>query len=234
MISHKHKCIFIHIPKCAGSSILKYFHPKEKLNWQKPNYDIFYGWCPDRKIHLQHATTKQLLETGLVSKEMWHEYFKFTVIRNPWDRSYSDYLWMQKERKVEGSFFDYINKEGVFNEILTNNEVMEYRGDHLMQQTDFIDIEGENKMDAIIRFESLQAEMNGILQKLGLNEKFKIHENKSPLKRRPHYSDFYTESSKNLVDDIYKDDIKSLGYVYENKPNLFFRLNSVLKKFHHK
>ena len=63
MISHQHKIIFIHIPKCAGSSIKDYYFNSPQLDWKTPNYDLLYGWCPKRKIHLQHATSKQLLET---------------------------------------------------------------------------------------------------------------------------------------------------------------------------
>ena len=67
MISHDHKCIFIHIPKTAGSSINKFYFNAKQLDWTTPNYDILYGWCPDRKLHLQHATPIQLLQTGLIS-----------------------------------------------------------------------------------------------------------------------------------------------------------------------
>ena len=78
MISHKHKFIFIHIPKCAGSSIRDFYFDTPNLDWKIPNYDLLYGWCPKRKIHLQHATAKQILETDLVSRAVWDNYYKFT------------------------------------------------------------------------------------------------------------------------------------------------------------
>ena len=65
MISHTHKIIFIHIPKCAGSSVEVYFKNKT-FDWTKPSYKNLTGWCPKRKIHLQHATSKQLLELDLI------------------------------------------------------------------------------------------------------------------------------------------------------------------------
>ena len=110
MISHQHKIIFIHIPKCAGSSIKDYYFNSPQLDWKTPNYDLLYGWCPKRKIHLQHATSKQLLETELISEQVFKTYFKFTFVRNPYDRSYSDYLWVQKDRKIKGSFKDYCQR----------------------------------------------------------------------------------------------------------------------------
>ena len=70
MISHKHKCIFIHIPKTAGTSINTFFHPGVDFHYDKPDYDRLFGWCPERKFHMQHATSKQLLETEPMKKVM--------------------------------------------------------------------------------------------------------------------------------------------------------------------
>ena len=75
-----------------------------KLDWKEPNYDLLYGWCPERKIHLKHATSNQLLDLGLISKEIWEEYFKFAFIRNPYDRAYSDFLWIQNDRNIKGKY----------------------------------------------------------------------------------------------------------------------------------
>ena len=104
MISHKHKCIFIHIPKCAGTSIKYFLFPDENVHWFDANYEVVHGWCPQRKFFMQHATSKQLVETGLISREQWDTYFKFTFVRNPWDRAVSDYFWMMKDRKIKDSF----------------------------------------------------------------------------------------------------------------------------------
>ncbi|WP_431111012.1 sulfotransferase family 2 domain-containing protein [Winogradskyella poriferorum] len=224
MISHKHKCIFIHIPKCAGTSIFKFFHPEAKINWKIPNYDILYGWCPDRKIHLQHATSKQLLETNLITEEQWEEYYKFTVVRNPWDRSYSDYLWICKERKIRDSFENYMNRTGDFIEVFNNSEVPEYRGDHLLSQIDFFDLQGSLKLDKILRFESLNVEMNELLSEIGINKKFNSFENVSAKRNSKHYSKFYDKKSRLMVDKTYKKDIDLLGYSYLDKRNLLDKI----------
>src|SRR5690606_39458213 len=134
MISHKHKCIFIHIPKCAGSSIRDFYFDTPNLDWRTPNYELLYGWCPKRRIHLQHATAKQLLETELITENDWNDYFKFTFVRNPWDRAYSSYLWVMKDRKIKGTFDSFINKEGVFKEVLTNQKIKYNRACHLWLQ----------------------------------------------------------------------------------------------------
>ncbi len=77
MISHKHKCIFIHIPKCAGISITKFLLGNESIAWNKPNYKVLYGWCPRRKTFLQNASAKFLVEEGLITENQWKDYYKF-------------------------------------------------------------------------------------------------------------------------------------------------------------
>ena len=65
MVSHQHKCIFVHIPKTAGTSI-------EMLINQTP----FSG------------TTHELLKEH-ANSEYFEEYFKFTFVRNTFERVYS-------------------------------------------------------------------------------------------------------------------------------------------------
>ena len=226
MICHKRKIIFIHIPKTAGSSINKYLADSVVLDWKKPNYEVLYGWCPDRKIHLQHATSKQLLETELVTEDQWRTYFKFTFIRNPWDRAYSDYLWIVKDTGVRGSFENYIKKEGPFKKVLSDNSEMSYRGDHLTVQSDFFIASGKQKIDFIGKFEKFNNDIEKIKKQLNLNKEFNFHEKKNHY-RFNHYSLFYTNSKKNLVDDIYKKDIEELGYSFEDRKKGIFKLKNI-------
>ena len=224
MILHQHKLIFIHIPKCAGSSIRDHFFNKPSLDWKEANYELLYGWCPKRRIHLQHATSKQLLESGLISKKTWNEYFKFTIVRNPFDRAYSDYLWIQKDRNIQGSFEDYILKQGQFKKFLVRNDNMSYRGDHLFEQTSFFDVEeGPYKMDFVGRFECLEDVVKKVSNKIGFSEPFKSHAKKNK-KRKNHYSLFYNAKRKKLVETVFKNDLELLEYSFENRSSKFQKL----------
>lgn len=215
MISHKKKFIFIHIPKCAGSSIRDFYFDTPNLDWRTPNYEFLYGWCPKRRIHLQHATPKELIETGLISQEEWNSYFKFAFVRNPWDRAYSDYLWIQKDRRVKGSFFNYLNGIGEFESIMNDNTVKYYRGDHLREQVAYV-LDKDYVLDFIGKFENLTSDINKINEKINFSKVFDVHEKKNT-NRFNHYSQFYTGSKKRLVDKKYFKDINNLGYSFEDK-----------------
>lgn len=229
MINHKYKFIFIHIPKCAGSSIKRHFFPDAKVDWRLPNYEVLYGWCPKRKIHLQHATSQQLLETELISEEVWKSYFKFTFVRNPWDRAYSDYLWIMSDRKLKGSFNDYISKMGVFKKCMRDNNNKEYRGDHLIPQTKFYSVTGDFKMDFIGRFENLTPDLSFVNKRINFPSKFNSHE-KHNTQKLSHYSLFYNKERKGLVDHFYADDIQELDYTYEDKRTGLWRIRTLYEK----
>lgn len=226
MISHRHKCIFIHIPKCAGSSIRDFYFDTPNLDWKTPNYELLYGWCPKRKIHLQHATAKQLLETDLISEEVWNEYYKFTFVRNPWDRAYSSYLWVMRDRKIKDSFKNFILAEGSFKNVLTNEDVMSNRACHLWKQTDFFTFNGSYKLNFIGNFETLQEDIELINRKLNINEVFKQHSNKSE-NRSKHYSYFYGNRNRKLVEANYQKDIEVLKYSFENRKNRLNKLKDI-------
>lgn len=214
MISHKHKCIFIHIPKTAGMSINTFFHPGVVFKTVPPDYERLFGWCPKRKIHLQHATSKQLLELELISEDVWKTYFKFSFVRNPWDRAYSDYLWVQEFSGVKGSFREYMFNEGSFKKTLTDKSNYKYLGDHKILQSDFFSNNEPYKLDFVGRFENFKEDIQLILKKLNVPTPFNSFENKG--KRDSNYSNFYTGTMKKWVEIKYGKDISLFNYTFEN------------------
>ncbi|WP_417887308.1 sulfotransferase family 2 domain-containing protein [Zunongwangia sp.] len=216
MISHKHKCIFIHIPKCAGISITTFLLGDELIAWNKPNYNVLYGWCPKRKTFLQHASAKFLVEEGLITENQWADYYKFTFVRNPWDRVVSDYFWLQKDQKIKGSLNEYLTKKGKFENALTQKGTLHYRGDHLYPQTSFFDTNGDYQLDFIGRFESLESNFEFLLKQMKIKDHFSLHLNKRKNKRK-HYSRFFTETNKNLAEKLFQQDINLLNYSFEDE-----------------
>lgn len=211
MISHKYKCIFIHIPKCAGTSINRLLSDSTVFDYRKPNYDYLYGWCPARKIFLQHATVQELLELDLVSIKNWHEYYKFTVIRNPWDRIFSSYNWIKKDLSIKGTFKDFISVEKQFSRIELLNP-MDYRADHLKSQSDFIFYE-DYELDDIFDFNQIdEIPFDRIIN----NTEVEIKHYKKSNKKR-HYSNYFTNSQRDLVQNIYREDILNFSFKFQDK-----------------
>ena len=227
MISHQHKCIFIHIPKCAGTSIKYFLFPDEEIHWFNPNYDVIHGFCTKQKIFMQHATSKQLLEMGLVTQEQWNSYYKFAFVRNPWDRAVSDYFWLMNDQKIQDSFANYLNKTGKFTKVLNDIGTKNYRGEHLTPQSDFFSEEGVNKIDFVGRFENFSDDIQKVLKALDIHHSFDLHINKSD--KKVHYSKYYSNELRDKVASTYQKDIEQFNYTFEDQRTLIDRLKFKFK-----
>jgi hypothetical protein len=222
MILHDLRLIFIHIPKNAGSSIETLFGVKP-FDWKIPNYDVLTGWCPKRCIHLQHATPKQLLETGLISEDIWDSYYKFAIVRNSWERSLSDYIWMLKSTGVSGSFKEYLNREGKFKYYLLDTTEPVNRVDHIIPQVDFTHMKNKPVLDEIISFDNLSEGFQNVCEHIGIDSAVLPHIKKGVISQK-HYSYFYNDELKNLVSEIYHEDIQAFNFEYIDKRPIFDRI----------
>ena len=71
MIDHKNRFIFIHIPRTGGSSIERALGHRDWWSIHPPS---------------KHLTTHIAKK---IYAKYWKDYFKFTFVRNPWDRMVS-------------------------------------------------------------------------------------------------------------------------------------------------
>ena len=87
ILSIKHKFIFIHIPKTGGESIT------QKLRWhltkKRRGEDLqdFIYWGESNGTDLAHIY--QDILSKYVPEDMIKTYFKFCIVRNPYNRCYS-------------------------------------------------------------------------------------------------------------------------------------------------
>ena len=82
VICHNKKCIFIHIPKTAGTSIEQFIKDNDR------NPIILLGVRNGRSMHHFSA-----LEIKSLFPDLFKKYYKFSFVRNPYDRLLSEYYW---------------------------------------------------------------------------------------------------------------------------------------------
>jgi hypothetical protein len=104
VLCHEKKCIFIHIPKTAGTSIEQFISEKGELK-------LFYRGVSDENHSMHHYTAMYLQEK---IPNYFNNYYKFSIIRNPYDRLLSEYYWTPiinvgyKFRKSKDEFLNYV------------------------------------------------------------------------------------------------------------------------------
>lgn len=221
MISHKHKCIFIHIPKCAGTSIesaLGHFdeydgwdkqdhrtirqiqQPVEwsKILMSKGNFDEFV-----RRVRHKYRKHKNRLNELNVTQEQYQEYFKFTIVRNPWARAYSYYKSTIKKDPR------YKNVPDILLEDFLSEQIGKK---HLLPQTHYIkQFDGTIDLDFIGRFENLSEDFEYIAKKIGLETYQLPHILKGS---SDDYRLHYNEKTKKLIETTYKEEIELFNYTF--------------------
>ena len=237
MISHQHKCIFVHIPKDAGQSIERIFLNLLDLKWEtRAPLLLRYNDRPELgPPSLAHLKASEYVRYKYLSQELFNEYYKFTFVRNPWDRIISIYKHFDFSTRFEFKFF--------LTDILTKG-LWQEKYWFIGPQSDFVCAEdGRILVDFIGRFENLQNDFYFVCEKIGLPPIEVPHSNRSSftspvLSVRPkefvkyiryqlkgrhipafkRYQDYYDDESRQLVAEIYKKDIELFSYKFDKNP----------------
>jgi hypothetical protein len=207
MISHEYKCIFIHIPRTAGTSIEQSIKP----DWRFRNFR-------DEK-HILASTAKHLY------KDYWNDYFKFSFVRNPWSRMLSMsqfgifYGCKIKDGKIDVS--KYMQKyHGIEIDPRSKSKIENIKP---IKNAVYLNILNE-ELDFIGRFENLQDDFSKVCSIIKCENKLLYREkNKRKLK---HYTEYYDKETKQLVAEKYARDIEYFGYEFEEYKNENFTIHT--------
>lgn len=210
-ISHKYKCIFIHVPKAGGTSIEK----TSLFDDQRERTNQPIGG---------HSNAMKFKDTF---PEEFNSYFKFAFVRNPWDRLVSAFFYLsdfgsnEGDRKIAAKYIGKYNKNfhafccDFLKEENINNIV------HLRPQHTFICDEQDNILvDFVGKLENIEQDFKFVCNKLGCPYTLK-HIRAS---KHNYYTKCYTDETKEIVERVYQKDIELLGYKY-NQDWLKFSLN---------
>lgn len=226
MISHNHECIFVHVPKTGGQSVETVFLELHGLTWatrepllMRPNPDPAKG-----PAHLAHLKAREYVDLGYVDAATFDRYFKFSFVRNPWDRLVSEYRYLRLDGKTPFSFF--------VNESLAKTDEYSDIARHVCPQIDFLtDAQGKLIVDFVGRFETFADDFDVVARRLGLGGVALPHQNASrgrtpsrlrrlfagtggKDKRRP-YQHYYDDELRDRVTGFYSRDIERFGYSFE-------------------
>jgi hypothetical protein len=205
MICHDYKCIFIHIPKVAGQSIETIFLNLLGLTWKtRAPLLLRKNDCPEiGPPRLAHLTINEYIQYKYLSEDLFDDYYKFSFVRNPWDRVVSIYHYLGYDRKF------------IFGEFVLNHlhELLHTYYWFLKPQKEFITTNNNIMVDFIGRYENLQSDFDIVCKKLGIEDSALIHKNKSK-RNFNEYKAYYNSTSKDLVYKIYKQDVKLFKYEF--------------------
>lgn len=214
-VYHGLKTVFVHIPKNAGSSVA----------WTLYNENL-------KTNEISHEADKH--ETIIDIKRYYPSWFfdksfKFSIVRNPWDRivswfHYYKEMWSEEGDLPEGicskSHIDKFVKMD-FSEWIKSLEKFDINGCNSEIACPFYYIEEQWKyivdfgdmllVDYIAKVETIDDDWKNICKEIGIDY------SKLPclnITKRNNYKDYYNDETKSIIEKVYKKDIEFFNYEF--------------------
>ena len=196
VVCHMRKIIFIHIPKTAGSSI-------EHLLRDEGLYELdFIGVRNGRSTHHYMG-----IELKMILKDLYPKYYKFSFVRNPYDRLISEYFWCRikdvghKFNKTFDEFLDYVE------DVIKNKKFFKpIENDHFIPQYSFLFFNNKLLVNNIFKYEDIETVAPLIKKRLKIKTTLQ-HLNKSVKNEIT-----LTQEQKDIIYNLYKIDFETFNY----------------------
>lgn len=189
-----YRCIYVHIPKTGGISV-------NDALWGNPG-----------GVHKSMEEYARIFSASTLQ-----EYFKFTFVRNPWDRLVSAWFFLKAgghhaadarwaERHL-GAYNDF--DAFVMNWLTPENARAAL---HFRPQTDFLKLNGKIAVDFIGKMERFAEDFDYVKHRIGRDDAELPHKNRS---KREDYHGYYNEATRKRVATVYAEDIALLDYSFD-------------------
>jgi hypothetical protein len=223
-ISFNNKLAFVHIPKCAGTTITKIIGGMDVEHLYSPNKKLFE--LPNLKLNYDNKLKEEELKNALRKSPQHLTAYEltqfindlplmFTVVRNPFDRLVSEYFFVRSFEykkdirfvKTATGFSDFIKWGLTLPKAL---RISIFDG-HLETQTSFIYNNGVCLVPNIFKFEKLEDCFLFLTNKMEYS-----CENASYSRNTVHdlYQTYYDDALVKIVENFYKDDLINFQYTF--------------------
>tara|TARA_B110000503_G_C7037612_1_gene366820 strand:+ start:32 stop:709 length:678 start_codon:yes stop_codon:yes gene_type:complete len=222
IISDKYKYIFFHLPKNAGTTVANNLLGNEDYAFLKKlfiytlkffkNKNVAYNFyfstinIPDKnfyqiglKLFNSHSSVSKI--QSILEPEIFNSYYKFAVIRNPFDRFVSRFLYYKKidKRMKHFEFKDFLEWDIKADRIVNK------------QHQFLLNLNNEIGVNKIIKFENLQDDFKSLSNLIGIKKNNLKHLN---FTENTNYKKFYDEYTKEKVLRYSQKDLSYFDYTF--------------------
>jgi len=170
-----------------------------------------------KKSAITSVRRRSLKDRAVVRKDSWEKYyehfdkysnedidniFKFTIIRNPFERYVSTFFYLRKYEKI-----NRIAKFKQFTKTIFKERNVDINF-HFHRMSDKVCFDGEVFVDFVARLENIEKDWQYISEQIG-NSNPLPHFNKT---EHQHYRTYYDSACVKIVENIYSEDLKIFGY----------------------
>lgn len=220
--------IHVAIPKTGTTSLTRALKNLQKLHGgevqlvndkitaeyrRKYHLDKIGDSKPGRAKHLSALQIKYIL-----GEDEFDRCIKFSVVRNPWARLVSRYFFTRVDSKPPRSEKVRRNTTRKFHKLDFDSWIYRrwtrYRctGKSNSQLQKLTDQKGQLLVDHIGRLENVQDTLNWITQEIGVAPIEMPYVNGT---RKGHFSKFYNQRTRKMVEDMCREDIEFFNYKFD-------------------
>jgi hypothetical protein len=217
IVSHKFKFIFVHLGRTGGRSLTaalaEHCEPDDIIT--------AVPGLPSRNAASvrRHNTASQIRQH--VGEKVWHEYFKFTFERNPWDKILSRY-WRYaapaRKRAYKKTFEKVIGRPLSFREWFSlriwQGRLFGLGHIRLPRHFHCYTKNGRVIVDFIGRFENRREHLQILSSRLGLPIDTSVWIGFETRKDRTPYTEHFDERMQRIVQSVFRQDLEFLGYAF--------------------
>ena len=192
MILNPNKLVFVHVPKCAGSSMSRALHS-------------VYHCATNRK---KQWLTKGNPHNRLRVLDFDSSWYSFAFVRNPFDRMIS--AWRTKwvsGPTFEKSFLEFLH--------YIDKTINEFAKSHTYSFLDprqkLFNEDGTQRVSFIGRFENLKQDFDLVCSVMSIGKIALPHRNKG---NRGPYQEYYNDESRKIVEKRYEKDLNYFNYEF--------------------
>lgn len=220
LVSHRKKFIYTKTKKTAGTSVESYFErycmPEGAWSFSHAREETvtdagiigFRGSQSGNKIFWHHMPAEEIRR--LVGEDVWADYFKFCVIRNPFDKLVSAFYFFARHGLGEG-----LNEDpGTRKEFLIESFRTWLKEGDVLTDRETYTLDNNLCMDYVIRYEDLKEGLRHVCNHLGLPFvpkeipllKAGVRDRGIPLK------EYYDDQCLVIVEEAYDFELAAFGY----------------------
>lgn len=207
IVSNRRNFVFVHIFKTAGTSIKRALRRHAMPGWQEPMNQLLkrIGVPQFGPQHYpDHMTAGELIEQ--ISLEKFNSMYSFAFVRNPWDWELSHYKYILKHPRHQ--VHQEVQRLGSF------RQYVRWRCDgKFRSQRSFLTYQGQQVVDFVGRFETLDADFQSVARQLDISPKLKRLNRTRPTVYQRHYD----PQTAALIAEAYREDIESFGYRFDGR-----------------
>jgi len=158
-----------------------------------------------------HFNLLELVHENVISQKYFDRAFKFSIVRNPYDRNVSIFFYYKKIQRLSQNFefkafCELVLKKEYKKCGLFNDEGIS----HCNPQSSYIFDKYDNPIvDFVGRFESLNCDLNALSKFTGISFSGLNNLNQSA---HNHFESYYDQETKEMIRIAYKRDFELLNY----------------------